>query len=78
MGYTEAEIRAAQDIVNERLIGSAPTAIEQPSLNEARKTFTQNLPVIEMNSEGEIVKILQQTLTDLGFYTGDIDGKAET
>lgn len=78
MGYTEAEIRAAQDIVNERLINSAPIAIEQPSLNEARKTFAQNLPVIQQGSTGETVKILQQTLTDLKFYTGDIDGEAGT
>ena len=59
MGYTESEIRAAQDIVNERLIGNSPTSIEQPSINEARKTFVQNLPTIQLNSTGEIVKILQ-------------------
>lgn len=72
-GYTEAEIRAAQDIVNERLIGKAPT-VKEPDTSEVRKAIAQSFKTIQQGSTGETVEVLQKALKTLGFYTGDIDG----
>ena len=39
-------------------------------------TLAQYMPVIVKGSKGFYVKMLQQRLHDLGYYTGDIDGEA--
>lgn len=80
MGYTETEIRAAQDIINKNLAKTTSTTSEnskkQTATTSSKAYVIKSLPIIQNDSKGEVVTILQKTLKALGFYTGTIDGVA--
>lgn len=67
-GYTDAEIRAAQDIVN----GKAKPKETHIELTR----FINFLPAIQKGSTGDSVKLLQNCLCVLDYYSDAVDGSA--